>query len=459
MFIAREKELQELRAELTSKKKTAVLVYGKRRVGKSTLIAEAVRAYEGVLVDHLCVNSTYRGNVELLGNTVCDALELPRIRFEELSDVFEFLKAQKRDILVVLDEYQYLKQSGKKNEVDSYLQAVIDHLPANVKVVLCGSYITVMKELLERENPLFGRFSKIIHLEEFDYYDAARFQPEASVRRKVENYAVFGGSPYVQETLEQSASLKENIVKLLLPESGILRSYIENIILKEIQKTFDVRIFEVIGNGKKRYSEIQNTLGGADTGLLDKQLKMLLGMESLSKTAPVNRQRDKKKQFYEINDNLIRFYFTYLFNRQGTLARLGEDAFYDAYIAPSLNQFVSRRFEDIARQYFGRIIRSGARRDILDYGTLWYDDPVAQTNGEFDCALQTAEGFELYECKFYEKPMTKQECEQEEAQMRHVPGIHCAGVGFICSAGFSFEEDGFILLTGEDLYRMKNQEG
>lgn len=455
MFIAREKALKELTEQLNSKKKTAVLVYGKRRVGKTTLIAEAAKSFSGVVIEQLFTNTTLSGNIALFGATVCEALNLPPVRFQTLNDIFEFLKSQKRDILVVMDEYQYLKQSGKKNEVDSLLQDIVDHLTPQVKVVLCGSYITIMKELLERENPLFGRFTHILHLEEFDYYDAAKFYPEANVRRKISNYAIFGGSPFVLENLEENRSLKENIVNLLLPETGILRSYMENIILKEIQKAYDIRIFEALGNGKKRYSEIQSALGGDGNGLLDKQLKTLIQMESISKVAPINKQNDKKKQFYEITDNLMRFYFTFIFNRTGQIARLGEEAYFDTYIAPSLDQFVARRFEEQVRQYFGRVVRTGQRKDILDYGTLWYDDPKTKTNGEFDCVLKTKSGYELYECKFYKDPMRVKECEAEETQMRSIPGVDPVKIGFVCSAGFHFSDSPYALIAGEELYDEK----
>lgn len=451
MFIARETELKTLREAFQSPGKTAVLVYGKRWIGKSTLIAEAAKAFDGIVVSHLFAQSTFQGNVDLFGDNVCDALELPRVHFEHLRDIFELLSRQEKSVLIILDEYQYLKQSGRKNEVDSYLQEIIDHLSQNIKLVLCGSYISVMKELLERGNPLFGRFTQILRLEEFDYYDAAKFYPKAEVRQKIANYAVFGGSPFVLESLS-AGSLKENIVSLLLPETGHLRSYIENVILREIRKVYDVRILQVLGNGKKRYSEIRNSLGGADTGLLDKQLKMLQAMEIVSKVAPLNRQNDNKKQFYEINDNLMRFYFAYIFNHAGQIARIGAEAYYDLYIEPTLEQFISRRFEALARQYFARQIRFGGRRDILDYGTLWYDDPKTRTNGEFDGVLLTPDGYDFYECKYLRRPMSRKRCDEEAEQIRSIPGTPCHRIGFICSAGFAFETDKYILLTGKQLY-------
>lgn len=453
MFIAREKELSVLKQQLLQEKKTAVLVYGKRRIGKSTLITKASEDFDGTVINHLCVQSTFDGNMQLLSRSVCLSLGLPIIRFSMLSDLFLFLGGQPKKILIIIDEYQYLKNSGRKNEVDSYMQSVIDSLPANVKLILCGSYITVMRELLEEENPLFGRFSAVIHLQEMDYYDISGFYPGASVRRKIADYAVFGGSPYPQSLIDPDSSVTENIKQLLLPETGILRIYIENIMLKEIQKAYDVRILSSLGNGRKRYSDIQSDLNFKDTGILDKQLKNLMDMETIAKVTPINRPGDRRKQFYLLCDNLMRFYFTYIFGNTGLISRLGEDAYYFQFIEPSLEEFISRRLEDIACQYFSRQVKSGRIRDVYDIGSYWYDDPLRKKNGEFDCVLKRKKGYDFYECKFYTKPMSLGECRKEEAQVRAIPGLDCDSIGFVCTASFDFADSDYQLIDGEDLYR------
>lgn len=454
MFIGREKELRQLNAELSSwKRKTAVLVYGKRRVGKSTLLSEAAKSFEGVVINHMCVTSTFEGNMELIYQSVSEGLGLPNIRFGTLFEMMDYLKTLDKKILLIIDEYPYLKQAKKKNEVDSYMQAVIDRLPENVKLVLCGSYITVMKELLEEGNPLFGRFSLIQHIRDFDYLDAAKFYPDLSVRDKVAFYAVFGGSPYVLENLDTGLTIRENIERLLLPETGLVRSHIENVMLKEIQKTFDARILEILGNGKKRYSEIRDRIANSDTGLLDKQLKILLDMETIQKTEPINRRNDKKKQFYEIVDNLMRFYFTFIFGKAGTIARIGEEQFFNRNIDAVLEQFVSRRLEGIALQYFHRAAMLGKYPDIDDFGSYWYDDPATKTNGEFDCVIRRGEKYDFYECKYFDRPMTLEECRQEKEQLDSIKGITVSGVGFVCTGGFDFEgAEGFTLIDGKVLY-------
>ena len=457
MFIGREKELVTLKNELSSKeRKTAILVYGKRRVGKSTLINEAANVFDGIVINHLCVLSTYEGNLELIYRSVCRALNLPYMRFDSLFSLMDFLRNQPQRILLIIDEYQYLKQAGKLNEVDSIMQAVIDRLPQNVKLILCGSYISVMKELLREPNPLFGRFTLIQHIHDFDYYDAAKFYPKLSVRDKVAFYAVFGGCPYVLENLDYSKTLQENIIDLLLPDTGLIRSHIENIMLNEIRKTFDTRILEVIGNGKKRYSEISDALNSPDTGLLEKQLKILVNMETVQKTEPINRRGDKKKRFYEIVDNLMRFYFCFVFGFTGNIARIGAGQFYRMNIeGEKLRQFISRRLEGLALQYFGRVSGTGEYSELVDYGSYWYDDPVNKKSGEFDCVIrQKGDLYDFYECKYYDREMTLAECRQEESQVRQQDGLEISRIGFICTGGFAFKNEfDYILLDGEAIYR------
>ena len=456
MFVGRKKELQALIAELSGwNRKTAILIYGKRRVGKSTLIKEAAKSFNGIVINHLCVASTFEGNLELIYQSVSRALSLPYIRFDSLFTLMDYLKTLDKKILLIIDEYPYLKQSQKKNEVDSYMQTVIDRLPENVKLILCGSYITIMKELLAEDNPLFGRFSLIQHIHDFDYYEASQFYPSLSVRDKVAFYGVFGGCPYVLENLDTNQLLKTNIIRMLLPETGLIRSHIENIMLREIQKSFDARILETLGNGKKKYTEIRSMTGTTETGLLDKQLKILLDMETIQKTEPINRRNDKKKQFYEITDNLMRFYFSFIFGKAGTIARIGEEQYFNRNIDSVLEQFVSRRLEGITLQYFHRMALLSKYPDIEDFGSYWYDDPETKTNGEFDCVIKrTGELYDFYECKYFDRRMTLEECEQERDQVKRMRGIEVANVGFVCTGGFAFEDEGgFVLVDGKNLYQ------
>ena len=104
------------------------------------------------------------------------------------------------------------------------------------------------------------------------------------------------------------------------------------------------RIFSVIGNGKKRYTEIEDKLDVKKTGNLSKQIKSLIDLEIIARNSPINKIGDNKKSTFEINDNLLRFYFTFIYKNASALQVLGAEAFYDEYIAPALTDFISRRF-------------------------------------------------------------------------------------------------------------------
>lgn len=453
MFYGRKKELDQLHEQFDSTDKTSVLVYGKRRIGKSTLIREAAKSFQGTVIYHLCVESSFEGNLDLLARSMTQALALPSMRFETLFDLFDFLKTQEKPILLVIDEYQYFKSTLRGKELDSMFQAIIDTLPNIIKLVLCGSYVTMMRELLDQDNPLFGRFTSIINLKEMNYLDAQLFYPDRSTRDKISLYSVFGGSPYVLSQINRKSSVEANIKKLILPDNSILRSHVENVALSEIKKTFDVRILEYLGNGRKKYSEIASFVDAKKNGLLDKQLKHLISMETVRKNSPINKRGDRSKQFYSISDNLMRFYFTYVFGNEENTVRLGEDAFYKQCVSETLGTFISLRFESIVLQYFEQLIRLGELADVEDLGSYWYDDKYKHVNGQFDCVLKRPNGYDVFEVKFYKRPMSRKECMAEIEQVNQINDLHITSIGFVCSAGFDFEDDTLRLITGDDLFR------
>ena len=99
-----------------------------------------------------------------------------------------------------------------------------------------------------------------------------------------------------------------------------------------------------------------------------------------------------------------------------------------------------------------RQCRKGNLPEVLDFGSFWYDDPKNNKNGQFDCVLKETDGYDFFEAKFYEKPMSLEECQKEEEQIKSLTSIHCKKIGFVSSAGFDFTDSDYILITGQDLY-------
>lgn len=375
------------------------------------------------------------------------------LNFSTLQDVFIYLNALPKKIVVVIDEYPYLKKATDSATVDSIFQNIIDNRLSNIELVLSGSHIGIMKDLLQERNALYGRFAVTIKLNELNYLDAARFYPDRTPYDKVAHYAVFGGSPFVNQALNPADTLRENVISTILNPVSAVYLYASQLLLSDYSVKINAeRIFSVIGNGKKRYTEIEDKLDVKKTGNLSKQIKSLTELEIVSRNSPINKIGDNKKATFEINDNLLRFYFTFIYKNASALQVLGAEAFYDEYVAPTLTDFISRRFEGICRDYFSLQVRSGKLKGVRNIGSYYYDDPVHRKNGEFDVALELADGYAIYEAKYYAQPMTLDEIRREAQQVANIKELAVKQLGFIAINGFVEQEKPYTYLDGNDIF-------
>ena len=458
MFIGRDKEIKQIKQQIENEKPSAILIYGKRRIGKSFLINEILKSYSCHKVYYECLNASFEENLRKFEDRIKSEFNNSFLHFESFQDAFSFLGTTKQKVIVVLDEYSYLKSSREKKYVDSVFQNIIDSLPENVDLVLLGSYVSIMRELLEEDDPLFGRFSLIIHLKGLDYYTSSAFYKGKTVKEKIDFYSVFGSSPFINSFIDSNTDLKSNIIRLILDQNSSVRSYLENILLHELSKTGPSNtILSVLSNGKKRYSQIEAAVNPSSAGALDKQLKNLISMDIIDQKYPINKKNDKKKTFYEISDNLVRFYYTYVFSNRDIIRTIGEESFFDLYINPSLKTFISFRFENIVREYFEKEARLGNLKDVYDIGTYWYDDSINNKNGEFDCVLKHKESYSFYEVKYYDKPLNLENCKEEEREVRRLtPELTINKIGFVSLNGFDFNSNTYDLVPAEDLYEDKS---
>lgn len=451
MFIGREKELTLLQQDYIGK---AVMVYGKRRVGKTTLIQKALENCQHQTVYYECSKGAMQDNIDGLVRELVRVKMLPvPLNFSTLQDVFIYLNALPKKIVVVIDEYPYLKKATDSATVDSIFQNIIDNRLSNIELVLSGSHIGMMKDLLQERNALYGRFAVTIKLNELNYQDAARFYPDRTPYDKVAHYAVFGGSPFVNQALNPAATLRENVISTILNPVSAVYLYASQLLLSDYSVKINAeRIFSVIGNGKKRYTEIEDKLDVKKTGNLSKQIKSLTELEIVSRNSPINKIGDNKKATFEINDNLLRFYFTFIYKNASALQVLGAEAFYDEYVAPTLTDFISRRFEGICRDYFSLQVRSGKLKGVRNIGSYYYDDPAHRKNGEFDVALELADGYAIYEAKYYAQPMTLDEIHRETQQVANIKELAVKQLGFIAINGFVEQEKPYTYLDGNDIF-------
>lgn len=453
MFIGRQEELKAIKAIL-DKRSGSVLVYGKRKVGKTTLILEALKSSKDTTVYYECLKSSMQDNINGFVSVLVKMNILPvQMGFSSFQEVFQYLNSIDKTFNIIIDEYPYLKQFNKGETVDSIFQTIIDNNITNIRLFISGSHVGMMKDLLEEKNALYGRFSLNIKLKELNYSEVAVFYNDKTVYDKIAFYSVFGGSPFVNEQLDSKADLKQNILKTVLNPLNAVYSYVENLLVSDLSGSVNAeRILNVIANGKKKYGEIESKLGLTNNGLLSKQLKTLLDMDMVSKVYPINKEDDNKKVSYEMTDNLLRFWYTYVYKNKSALQMLGAEAFYDNYIEPSITTFISHRFEEIARTFFSLQVKEGKRKGIFRIGTYYYDDSATKTNGEFDVVLQRKDNFDIYEVKYYSKPLSLKEMQAEEEQIRNIKGLAVGDIGFISVSGFENLPSDYDCVCGDELY-------
>lgn len=458
-FIGRAKELEKLEQEFAQSNQTVALVYGRRRVGKSELIKQSLKKTSTTrAIYYECKQTTEMNNAESLSALASETLGLPPMAHNGIEPLLDFLFAQslEQGIVLVLDEYPYLRQTVKG--LDSILQSLIDKYQntSQMHLVLCGSYVEAMKSLLGHSNPLFGRVDVTISLKPMDYYDSAKFYPEFSPEDKVRLYSVFGGIPYYNRLIKQDKSVRQNIIDLIASPGSRLENEVPMYITSEISKLSNANeVFGALSAGYSQYRDLLDQSHVSSGPAMVDVLKKLIDMELVQKQAPINDPNNKKKSGYHIVDPLSLFYFKYLFKNLSQMAFLDPDVFYDRYIDKNFEEdFVPHMFEEVCRQYLIRQNKAGKIDEPFDViGRYWYDDPETHTNGEFDIVTRDPKGYVFYEAKFRKSPIDQKMVNEEIAQVEKT-GLQCYKYGFFSRSGFTANAgENTVFVDLEDLFK------
>lgn len=457
IFLGRTEQKKKLHRFLKKKDQAVSLIYGRRRVGKSELIKQVLRESETLSIYYECKQTTELNNADSLSVLISEKFSLPKLAFGSMEEVLDFLfrKSENEKLILVLDEYTYLRDCIKG--LDSVLQFLIDryHDSSNMKLILCGSFVDIMKSLLFNENPLYGRVDLTINLKPMDYFESALFYPEFSNEDKVRLYSVFGGIPYFNKLIDPDLSVKENIMELIASPGARLENEVSMYLRSEISKIVNANeVFEALARGFSKYSDILSqshvSSGPAMVDVLDK----LIRMEMVEKQAPINDEHNRKKMSYHILDQLSLFYYRYIFRYSSQLGVMEPETFFNRYIREDFEeQYVPLAFETVCKQYLIRRNRLGLIEEPFEkIGKYYYDDPVKKKNGEFDIVTQDMKGYIFYEAKFRKEPVTSEMISDEIRQVE-ATGLDCYRYGFISRSGFAREPgENMIFIELKEIY-------
>ena len=420
------------------------LIYGRRRIGKSELVKQAIKESGIKSIFYECKQVTEVSNVQSMCEVLSDVLGLPKLGYMKAEEIIDYIfkLSKEESIVFVLDEYPYLRENVKG--LDSIIQALVDKYRENskLKLIVLGSYVEVMKSLLKESNPLYGRTDLVIDLKQMDYFESALFYPNMTYEDKVRIYSVFGGVPYYNRLVDDKKSVKENVIELVASPGARLENEVSTYLNSEISKIVNANeVFEALAKGFSKFSDILSQSHVSSSPTLADVLDKLMKMEVVEKKAPINDEKSKKKSGYYICDNLSLFYYRYIFKYSSQLKIMDPEVFYDKYIDKDFEEFyIPLRFEEICVQYLIRQNRLGVMDPVIEkIGKYYYDDPKTKTNGEFDVVTLDEKGYVFYEAKFRKKKTSKEVIETEISQVKST-GLNCYKYVFFSRAGFTAKE-------------------
>lgn len=443
-FHGRKKELNQLKKLIASDEMLMSLIYGRRRIGKSELVKQAIKESGIKSIYYECKQVTEESNVQSMCEVLSDSLSLPKLEYTKVEDMIDYVFAlsKKESIVFVLDEYPYLRENVKG--LDSIIQTLVDkhREDSKLKLIVLGSYVAVMRSLLEEANPLFGRADLVIDLKQMDYFESALFYPNMTNEDKVRIYSVFGGVPYYSRLVDDKKSVRENIIDLIASPGARLENEVSMYLNAEISKIVNVNeVFEALARGFSRFSDILSQSHVSSSPTLADVLDKLMKMEVVEKKAPINDEDNKKKAGYYICDNLSLFYYRYIFKYSSQLKIMDSEVFYDKYINKDFEEsYIPHRFEVICTQYLIRQNRLGVIEPVIEkIGKYYYDNPKTRTKGEFDVVTLDEKGYVFYEVKYRKKKTSKEVIETEVNQVK-ATGLNCYKYVFFARAGFTERE-------------------
>ncbi|RFZ77650.1 ATP-binding protein [Lacrimispora amygdalina] len=423
-FVDREQEMETLQKEYRRKGASLVILYGRRRVGKTTLLSEFIKDKKALFF--LASEESEAQNRVAFKNRVAEFIDSDLLRAANISSWDAIFKAIMDAPLpskpvIVIDEFQYI---GKSNPAfPSVFQRIWEEQlkNRNVMVILCGSLISMMvSQTLAYGSPLYGRRTAQMRLSPipFRYYHA--FFPDASEHKLIDMYAVTGGVPKYIESFLGRDDIYQAIQECILDRSSYLYDEPSFLLQQEVTEIGSYfSLIKAIAAGNSKLSAISSVLEVKATSMT-KYLKTLIDLDIIEREVPVTEEvpEKSKKGLYKIKDNYIRFWFAFIYPNQSLI----ESGNGQIVMQKIKNSFVSNHaafvYEDICREKMWDM--NAADRWPFHFskiGRYWSGDT------EIDVAALDPEGGNLIlgECKYWKEPVGANVLRELEAKAASVP--------------------------------------
>ena len=396
-MIDRDDQREWLESRLKDSSRDVLVLYGRRRVGKTTLVTSVLDAIETPSVYYLCDQRGTEYNVRAFANRCAERLDDVPPAVDGFEGAFRYLAGRVEEPFVVaLDEFSYLVEEDEG--IPSVLQRIVDDVLAETEIslVLLGSSISMMEEgVLSYESPLYGRRTGQWRLEPMSVGDASGFFPNYGPIALIRTYSAVGGIPAYLEQFDPDVDLLCNVEQHVLSKGAFLYEEPEFLLRQELREPATyMAILEAIANGATRVTEIAGEID-RDASSLSRYLDNLTRLALVERETPVTDPDGRG--VYQVTDHFLRFWFRYVAPNRSQLEQGHVTPVSESIIA-TFPEHVSYTFEDVCRQ----AVRTPAFPVACSrVGRWWYDGQ------EIDIAGLSAETETLLlgECKWTSDPV------------------------------------------------------
>ena len=387
MFVGREHELTALKDIYEKKGFGMTIIYGRRRVGKSTVIKEFIKDKSAIFYTATKVGA--ERNLELFTKQALDVLDpaMSDATFSSVESVLDVITSKlpdDRKTILVIDELPYWAE--KDEALLSVLQKYIDTQWAdkNIMVILCGSALSFMeKKVLGEKSPIFGRRDSQIRLEAFNYMDSALFVPDYTAEEKAICYGVTGGVAKYLSLFDPEKSLDENIVRLFFNADGYLFDETRNLLIQEFSDvTLVNNVIEQIASGENALNNIASKVKEKETTVLY-SLEKLIDVGLVEKKNCITEEKNRKKTQYVLKDHMFKFWYQFI-PKAVSVIEMGRGLeYYKKVVKPQIHSFMGSVFEEMCRYYTLDQGTKGAYGSFLTQtGTWWGVEQLTDEEGK-----------------------------------------------------------------------------
>ena len=435
-FFDRAKE-KEFLAKLRQKhEKQMIVVYGRRRIGKTMLLKHVFPDAKYLFVDTRSKETLLKD----FSGQIFDGV------FGNWEVFFKHLLSNNG--IVIIDEFQNFLRVD--NSVFSVLQKVWDDLDSKVLLILCGSYTGMMKHIfLDYKEPLFGRSAYQINLKEFDFIETAKMLNSFGYDTDeiIERYSVFGGIPKYLWYLKNKEDFKTQLQNLFFDELAPLREEGKNLLIGEFGSEHRgyFSILEKIGCFDKEIGEIVDKTGMERTKVM-KYISELADYYGIIEKVENKLGASKRGIRYRIKDNFLNFLFKYIYSNQDKIEFNPEYAF--NFAVKNINEFTGRIFEEIIKSVIPNLFKAGLIPFLPEtIGKHWGKIPHSKEIYEIDIAGESKDAVLLIECKWRNKKASRKDVDNFLNKCNYINDKRKLVKVFISKSGFEnnvFSDKNFL---------------